>query len=222
MPVGKWPAIVVVGKPVTEAQAREIIVRTSGLSFHSNNHEFTRRLHSHIYGIEVDNDRWFDHNRYIMAMNKYGIIRDLEYLTNHRIVSSYIGGPHGWCDWDGSIFCNTYNIGKYPSEKDVREEWARIATAFPYLDLKCQLWEKEVGEEGNKPEIQYNVKGGKVRVVKPGDLYVYPTGGDARLFLFVLQHGMPREDFERGCTIEEAIAAFDYVENRLKNKKGDD
>ena len=56
---------------------------------------------------------------------------ELEYLSNHRIVSSWIGGPHGWCNWEGNIGCNNYNIGKHPSCKEVYNEWIKMsATIF--------------------------------------------------------------------------------------------
>lgn len=129
----KWPRLIVVGDKVTEEQAEEIILRTT--SYLSTNSRGFERMAAEILGIPI---------------SKYGILdmlpfRDrvgglsLEYLGNHRIASSWIGGPHGWCDWDGHIGCSVFNIGKWPSFAEVNEEWAMIANAFPFLRLRAQL-----------------------------------------------------------------------------------
>lgn len=49
----KWPALVVKGTPVTREQAMEIIIKTDGLYFCSNDREFEKDLYSLIY--ELDN-----------------------------------------------------------------------------------------------------------------------------------------------------------------------
>jgi uncharacterized ubiquitin-like protein YukD len=222
MPLGKWAAMVVVGKNVTEDQAKEIIVRTSGLYFSSNNHEFVQALYEHVFKKKFDeqkyhstiSDYYSNNQECIKVMNKYGILRGVEHLKNHQIVSSFIGGPHGWCNWDGSILTNSYNIGKYPSENEIYKEWIIIAEAFPYLDLKCQLWDKECTEDNNIPEVQYNIKNGMVATCEPEDLYIYPRSGDICKFVVGLKYG--RRDFECGCTLENAIKALDYVEEVIK------
>lgn len=220
--LGKWPAMVVIGKKITENQAKEIIIRTSGLFFVSNNHVFVQALYEHIFKRKSQQQKYHSticdyyttEKEYRSVMEKYGILYDIEYLKNGgRVVSSYIGGPHGWCNWDGTIFTNSYNIGKYPSVDRVEKEWKIIARAFPYLNLKCQLWKEESTDPDNIPVIQYNIKNGKVTVVEPEDLYVYPGSGDLCRFFIGLKSG--RSDFEAGCRLEDAIAALDYVEEMM-------
>src|SRR5689334_7897912 len=97
------------------------------------------------------------------ARMKYECL-DLSYLRNSRIVSCYVNGPHGWCNWDGTIFTNTYNIGKWPNCKEVLEDWQNIAEHFPFLKLKSQLWSTEQCEEGGHAVIQYNIANGTVEV----------------------------------------------------------
>lgn len=222
---GKWAGLVVVGKKITEEQAQEIIVRTSGLYFRSNNHKFVQGLYEHIFKKKLDHkvyhasicDFSTNSKEINSAMKRYGILTHLKYLENRQIVSSYIGGPHGWCNWDGTIFTNSYNVGKYPPTAGIFEEWKEIAREFPYLDLKCQLWNKEVSEDGNTPCIQYNVKGGNVEVVlPPEDLYVYPGSIDIHKIGCVMSGGNHSE-FECGCSLEHAIEVLDAVEEKLQN-----
>jgi hypothetical protein len=224
MTLGKWPAMVVVGKPVTEEQAKEIIVRTSGISFYSNNHEFVQMLYEHIFDKKLNVkkyhssicDYYTNEEEYQRVIKKYGILYCLDYLINSQIVSSYIGGPHGWCNWDGTIFTNSYNIGKYPSVDDVLKEWKVIAKTFPYLDIKCQLWSGECGEDNTVPAVQYNVKNGNVTMVEPEDIYVYPgCGGSGNLNRFAQRLAFG-SSMECGCTITDALDAFDYVENLMR------
>ena len=164
----KWPSMLVVGEPVTQEQAEEIIIRTSNIDFSINDEWFRAQLHK-------------------------------------AMASSYIGGPHGWCDWQGQIFTNSYNIGKWPSTQEVYEEWRCIATAFPFLSLKCQLFDGETCEEEErelKPIIQFNVSQGQVTLCEPEGLPYNPsslgTQGVHTAIMFTL-YGIG----ERGCTIEQ-------------------
>ena len=124
----KWPAMVVVGKTVSTEQAKEIIIRTSGLSFHSNEHSFVKRLYD-VAGIKCDKHGWADYDSRDARCDELGIIRG-EYLRNDQVCSSYINGPHGWIDWRGNIGCRTFNIGKWPKADEVFGEWSAIAEAF--------------------------------------------------------------------------------------------
>jgi hypothetical protein len=137
----KWPAILVVGKKVTEQQAAQIIIRTCGMSFYTNDHKYEKQLYE-AAGIKFSKEPFLDYDSVDAAILKYGCCKKLDYLQNHRVVSSWIGGSHGWCDWDGSIGCDNYNIGKWPNEEEVLQEWQTIAEAFPYLDLRCSINER--------------------------------------------------------------------------------
>jgi hypothetical protein len=103
-------------------------------------------------------------------------VLQLSYLENARIASSWIGGPHGWCDWDGTIGCANYNIGKWPTVEAVTEDWHAIAAAFPYLNLRAQLVPDE--GEAESAVVEWQISNGAVStveelrdpIVRPGEL----------------------------------------------------
>jgi len=143
----KWPRLIVVGTPVTPAQAEHILVRTNAYLM-CNDHAWEKAARKIMGLVDMYDD--FDESRreergYLLEIinaeqaskENLGIL-PLNYLYNTRIASSYIGGFHGWCNWDGAIGCADYNIGKWPNEEEITEEWAQIANAFPYLNLASQ------------------------------------------------------------------------------------
>lgn len=140
MELTKWPRLLVVGDSVTEEQANEILVRTDQWYLTSNDKGWTGSI-AFLVGGTGAMDKMYggltpqarqDLREELGALG-------LSYMYNSRIVSSFVGGPHGWCDWDGQIGCSTYNIGKWPSLEEVTEDWCKIAEAFPYLNLHSQL-----------------------------------------------------------------------------------
>lgn len=154
----KWPRLLVVGEPVTETQANEILVRTDDWMLLGNDREW-EGIVANLAGIERDKHGtvdWGSRERFRKAMG----VLELGYLENGRIYSAWIGGPKGWCDWDGTIGCSTWNIGKWPSHEAVTEDWTAIAAAFPYLDLVAQL----VTDEGaGEVAGEWVVRNGEVR-----------------------------------------------------------
>jgi len=173
----------VIGKKVTHEQAEEIILRTSTLSYFSTNSgEVSSKLMEIFFG-ELLNKRTIGHHARtlydILPSDKAerrinstyirinSIATQLEFLLNQRIVSAYIGGPHGWCDWDGTVGCDSYNIGKWPSIEEVYNEWKLIAATFPYLELNCRLFSGETCEENIVPVVEFTVNDGKVVVTEP-------------------------------------------------------
>ena len=166
----KWPAMVVVGQDVSEAQAAEVILRTDiapNFSLAGNNKSYAALLQD-LFPFKGE-----DFAQVREFKKKHGIL-DLEYLTNRRIISSWVGGPHGWMNWNGKVFSNTYNIGKHPDAEEVYEEWVLIANSFPFLDLKCQLFSGEVSEETIEPVIEFHVSGGKVTYYEPKEVLESP------------------------------------------------
>lgn len=136
--LGKWPRIVVTGAPVTQEQADDIIVRTTALfPLFSNDKAWLRQVQT-MFGI--DPGREFESGR--AAARRLHTI-DLHYLENHQITSTWWGGPHGWVDWDGTVGCATWNVGKWPSADELTEDWSAIAAAFPYLDLEAWAFDPE-------------------------------------------------------------------------------
>lgn len=202
----KWPRLLVVGQPVTRQQANEILVRTNYWYLSTNDHEWRREVY---YLIDMPTDTygrpsWQD----VEAFHKSINVLDLEYLGNRQIASSWIGGPHGWCDWNGGIGCATWNIGKWPSHEQVESEWREIATAFPYLDLKAQL----VPDEGEAalPAVEYVVERGKVTTYLQPNRFItssqeLPVGA-----MLSILGGVQRE---RGVTLERLREALDQVRN---------
>lgn len=190
----KWPGLLVVGEKVTAEQASVILVRTNLRYLFSNDKVWLREVRQ-IMGFDPDEyakDSW---RRDQNAAAALGML-DLEYLANSRIASSWIGGPHGWCDWDGTIGAASYNIGKWPSVEAVRNEWTLIAAAFSFLSLRCQILDTEIGE-GGSPVVEFTVSGGEVSVSEPGDLVTSVRDLSPAQVLAQMLGGS-----ERGCTAE--------------------
>lgn len=215
----KWPALIVKGKPVTKEQAEEILIRTDSLSFCSNDRDFEAQCNEIIYGVKSD---WMGLHEALAkkfnltqreAWDKEDEIRKqlgclgLTYLGNRRILSSWIGGPHGWCNWNGYIGTNNYNIGKWPSVGDVYNDWKLIAKTFPYLDLRCQLLSGETCEEAVIPVVEYVVKNGKVRLTEPKEALDYPNDDTMSQVMNIFSN-MNRE---RGCSISQLKEAVERL-----------
>lgn len=171
----KWPALVVVGQPVTPDQAAEILVRTASWPLSTNAHSHDRLFNGlagyegYSYDRPVEDDiPWQVRIQKNNAASKALRILPLHYLLNYRLTSSWIGGPYGWCAWSGHIGCCTHNIGKWPSVEEVTQEWEVIAAAFPFLELRAQVFSGENGEEGTRPTAEWVVSGGKVVCGPPG------------------------------------------------------
>ena len=206
----KWPALVVVGDNVTKDQAKEILIRTTSTYFHCNDREWNQTL-ARVFGYgtdEIGNAEWESLQRICKELD----IINLEYLANDRISSSYVDGPHGWCDWNGNIGCNSHNIGKWPSVEDVTEEWTKIAKAFPFLNLKAQLFDGEHCEEGTKPLVEFQVANGKLSVTPPQGTIGSPNAGDVD---YLQAFSNPHR--ERGCTEEVLQDAIDFVKSKVSD-----
>jgi hypothetical protein len=184
----KWPAMLVVGQPVTPDQAFEILVKTDSylpdFRYAGNAHRLCRE-YSKIFGIDDEEEKRLNppgtsayNPAYFTAIDdlrkRLGKI-PLEYIDNSRIMSAWIGGPKGWVNWDGIVGCSGYNIGKWPSVEAVHREWEVVAAAFPYLDLTCWLFNGESCEE-IQPVVKFVVKGGKAEVLPTSEAPVTPNG----------------------------------------------
>lgn len=232
----KWPAIVVFGTPVTKEQAEEIVIRTDDFWFSSNDPKFLPQLFWEMNWITagekilLDQQHMTSLSLYVRdddpdkdALDKIRIKIDekleelkkkinhlggLEYLANHQILSSWVGGPHGWCSWTGKIMSNHYNIGKWPSVQEVHREWTSIAEAFPFLDLSCILFSGETCEENSDPLIEFVVKNGQVSMKKPDNplspVYRPNDLSESAILACVFQNSSSRE---RGIQ-PDALAAI--------------
>ena len=199
----KWPRLIVVpgkAEPVTREQANEILLRTNGPVHWVNDRAWVREVAAAL-GVPVDERysgmEWKAYGQWFASIG--GL--DLHYLHNSRIMSAWIGGPHGWLDWDGTIGCSTWNIGKWPSYEAVQEDWQAIAAAFPYLDLHAQL----ITDEGEgEVAAQWRVTGGQAALVEPvGEFKPQELSEMDVLLRIVGRYG------ERGVSLErlkEAVA----------------
>jgi hypothetical protein len=196
----KWPRLIVVGKKVTETQANEILLRTDSWWLSTNDKRWQAAIYE-LAGIPTNPEYGWpqpsDFTREINALQ-------LHYLHNEQIVSSWIGGPHGWCSWDGSIGCSHYNIGKWPSVEEVTEDWRAIAAAWPFLDLRAQLIPDE--GEAEAPAVEWRVRAGAVEEVKPGKTLTPPT-----LDLGAAWHRVMAPGGERGVSYERLSSALAQV-----------
>ncbi len=208
----KWPAMVVHGEPVTKEQAAEIIVRTDNWFLQSNDKEWLAQVHE-LAGIRtrIMNDHVYADIDSIKEFHERMGVLFLDMLTTERIATSHVDGPNGWCDWNGRIFQNDGNIGKWPHVDRVLEEWQYIATAFPYLDLTAQLFDQEWSESGevtvSKALVEYRVQGGTVLLREPTAIMRPRT--------YVASSWNPFEPGrERGCTLEQLRQALELVKEK--------
>lgn len=192
--MGKWPRLIVVGEQVTPEQADVILVRTH-LPYVSCGDEEWQWAVENAFRLPHQRDRdkaaeeafkagesfdWISwHKKEQESWEGLGLL-PLEYLHNYRVESSSSNGPHGWCDWDGSIGCSNYNIGKWPEVGKLTEEWRLIAETFPFLRLQCQVMaEERYGEDGEVVGVppvvaEWHVGDGLVRQVEIGPLLREP------------------------------------------------
>jgi hypothetical protein len=209
----KWPRLLVTGEPVTREQANEILIRTDDWWLSTNDHAWEAA----VYALAADHGRPRQPERnagpaacsaFSKALGDWEVrlgILNLHYLDNARIASSWIGGPKGWCDWDGKIGCSNYNIGKWPTIEEVTEDWQAIAGAFPYLSLHAQL----VTDEGEgEVAAMWAVKDGKAALVEPVERIVDAKPDDVEAMAFGLMFNAGRE---RGVSLDRLREALAQV-----------
>lgn len=162
----KWPQMKVIGKPVSEELATEIILRTDsffGYGGGGNNHDFDKKARE-LFGIKErpkGMEGFDDWSESIENFFKAVGYIDTRYVENDWISCCYIYGPHGWIHPDGTIgFIN--NVGKWPSVKEIYEDWEKIAKEYPQLDLKVTLFSGEECEDNTYPVVTMEIKDGKI------------------------------------------------------------
>lgn len=182
----KWPQMVVRGTPVTVEQAKEIIRRTdhSFTSYLSGNDHDTNRAIAKKIGMPEGafydpitfrlNCDWSALEAFRIA---WGAILT-EYVTNDWVACTFVGGPHGWCHPDGTIFYRD-NVGTHPSVDDLAGDWATILSEFPFLDLTATMMSGESCEEEAEPVCAITVREGRVVVGPPQNDFQRPARRDA-------------------------------------------
>jgi hypothetical protein len=243
----KWPGCDVDGDSVTPEQAMEILVRTQPTYFDVNDKKFGEIVEGIFYSTIPKpewGEKWWQYDYDYQSMitleedqkrrenlverhkqkdtyhKEMGTI-DLQYLSNSRVCSSYIGGPYGWCDWSGKIFQRGKNIGKWPSTTKVYDEWKLIAEAFPFLRLTCRLLSHEAGHSEGNPGIAivYEVENGEVWARTPAEGEVSMITGeglDLSIESFLLNFNNPNK--EKGVTPERWEKACQLTAQKQKQK----
>lgn len=191
----KWPAMIVAGNRVTDEQASEILIRTGGVYFSCNDSEFNSKINDLLFENCDKSMSCYEQSFYVAE--KYNIL-PLEFLNNQQVASSFVCGTHGWCSWNGEIFTNNYNIGKWPNVIAIFEEWKLIAEAFPYLKLKCQLFSGENCEHDIVPLVEYCVEDGCVSMSYPSSDFGDPSHQNITFFDIIYS---PKRG--QGCTVEK-------------------
>jgi hypothetical protein len=203
----KWPRLLVVGEPVTREQANEILIRTNSWWMQTNDKAWLRQVCAE-YGIKMDRHGDADYKSARAVFDELGVLK-LGYLDNDRIMSSWVGGPKGWCDWDGRIGCSTWNIGKWPDGEDVTSDLTAIAEAWPFLTFHAQL----ISDEGEGQVVgTWAVRGGKAAMVEPAGRLTEPSEIDAAGMLLRLMSS--RSGGERGVSVERLREALAQVRGR--------
>jgi hypothetical protein len=124
--------LLVSGHNVPRELGEEIILATfQPESLHLNDKVWERFV-ARTLELELDEHGWVSHESAKLYRARVGGL-ELNWLGNHQIGSSYIGGAHGWVDWDGKVGCGSYNLGKYPSMDEVTEDLTLIAARWPSL-----------------------------------------------------------------------------------------
>jgi hypothetical protein len=176
----KWAICDVDGPSVTPVQANEILVRTRPVYIDSNDKSFANEVdaiyyRAHPLGRQFKGEWWRDTSNFqdIQAYHEAMGLLDIYHLANHRECSAYIGGPHGWCDWDGRIHQREIRVGKWPNVSEVYDDWRQVAEAFPWLSLECRLMGHD-REDPEDPDVEipqiavvFEVAGGEVRARRP-------------------------------------------------------
>ncbi len=220
----KWPEMRVIGDNVTIEQAMEIILRTDDASSHIcvNDIEWSNTV-SKVLGVPIYDSLYvlsgeeYEKNRNIFDKkmaeykNKIKYIDDIDYIRPDRIGSSYVGGSHGWVNWDGTIGTCGHNVGKWPSVGSIYDEWKIVAREFPYLNLRCQLFSGENCEKDTSPLIEFVVKNGEVEMKMPTESLPYNKewGLDLECNTFIFN--------ERYCTVKNLKDALKVVTKKAVN-----
>ena len=177
----KWPQMLVTGKSVTVEQAKEIIFRTDDFLFDTseysggNNHAFNRE-YQRVAGLDryTTSDQkelmknWKKLWRFAELVRERAGFVGTQYVKNCWASCSFIWGAHGWCSPQGRIHFID-NVGKWPTIREVLDDWQAIAQAFPYLNLVATLMSGEGGDEGTTPIVNIVVKDGTATLEK-GDV----------------------------------------------------
>jgi hypothetical protein len=180
----KWPAMIVRGMTIEVEQAKEIIRRTDSF-FHymgmNSNFGFEKGFCNAIKMPKYSSSDDFE--KQLEWRKAWGVI-PIEYIYNDWVSSSFVYGPNGWCNPNGTISFD-FNVGKWPSVRSLLVEWKMMVKNFPFLELGVNLMDKESCEEDSRPLVSIHIKDGKVKLIDPNQMDVVSLYGI-----------WPKKDFE--------------------------
>lgn len=203
----KWACMLVKGEKITPEQAAEVLIRTNSTYLSTNNRSMEKQVYE-ILGARCetrthtrnDGSKYTTETYHTDEMEQRFQMLDLTWIHNSRILSAWIGGPNGWCDWEGNIAMADKNLGKYPSGESIYNDWVKVAEAFPFLDLRAQILPCESTEAleagpGLMPTMEFRVKNGEVTVMEPIDLCAFPRSPDISNLTAALVTGTANREF---------------------------
>jgi|688.fasta_scaffold00172_182 hypothetical protein len=161
----KWPQLLVVGKSITQEQAKDIIFRTDSFftdtyCYAGGNDQSFNKWYRETANISTDDWNLSD---YLREKIKF---LSLRYLSNNYGSCSFIFGPNGWCNPSGNIYYS-HNIGKWPEVSEVYDDWVQIAEAFPFLQIEATLFDGEECESYTSPICTFIIENGTVTLGAP-------------------------------------------------------
>lgn len=131
---------------------------------------------------------------------KLGVV-SLNCVISDMASSCYALGPQGFCQPDGRIVFSD-NIGKYPSVKDLYEDFVALAQAFPFLTLRASLFLNDVADSEQDFGVGFLVSKGEVRIVLD-DMEMQAPNRDISLLMnkrlsgdFDGVHGLPLDWYD--------------------------
>ena len=170
----KWPQMLVWGNPVTQSQAKDIILRTDRFMCDvdnfpdGHNRKWIEWAQSELGFRHLATDKspgGAQRRQHAQAVLRQGLgVISTYYVHNTWASSSFGHGPYGWCHPNGTIWYE-HNIGKDPSACEVFEEWQALAAAFPFVDATITLFSGERLDEEKVPVVSFRVRDGVVHLL---------------------------------------------------------
>jgi hypothetical protein len=152
----KWPWLLVRGPRVSPEMAGEILVRTMWLPGLSGNDSQSLRLvkdafdYSEPYrgalrkGLKAGKSEWSagisaEYRTWERVEDEVGSL-GTQYIWNDQILSASVSYNTGWVDWSGRVGTSGMSLlSKWPTLREITDDWKKIAAAFPGLRLDAQL-----------------------------------------------------------------------------------
>lgn len=189
--IGKWTKMYLVGKQITQDQAKDIISKTdkfiSKVSLFPYNSKYHKRIndtfgfteiinhwdrandwqteHDPItweYENEIDNSKERVYaNLGLIELDKFN-----SWYFSERVPSSHIN----WVHLDGNIFYEGPINGCYVTIHDVYMELEKLAKSFPYLEMNVDV-EEEIEDDDDSDTFPVHTSA--TFVVRNGEVFVY-------------------------------------------------